>query len=270
MRRKKTFWLSRLKKFKLEHVLLLAGVILLTLHACKKDEEECCDPTNPNCGNYDPCFGETEVSADFQFLARYGIGNDAEWIPETKFIGSPIRFSAIDKQADSYTWYLGLDTITGQDEVELEINNLDTGSYSAILVLEKEPNLNCYPQDDGRDSLIQFFERIDFCDALYLGKFRGISPTVSSDSIDIEIQWANMFTGEICDDLSMPRLINVLGNNDTIFTQGGYSVYSRNFFGGDGSGTLRGEINVDEIDLSTYFSYRLDNIDYQFRGRKLE
>jgi len=260
-----------MKKLKLKYLLLLAGVILITLHACKKDEEECCDPTNPECINYDPCFGETEVSADFQFLARYGIGNDAEWIPETKFIGSPIRFSAIDKDADSYTWYLGLDTIAGQDEVELEINNLDPGSYSAILVLEKEPNLNCYPLDDGRDSLIQFFERIDFCESLHVGKHRGFVPSISTDSIDIEILYINQLTGEQCQEPMAPFFVNISGENDTIQGAiGGYGTFSRMTFLGSGFGDPKGEIIVSKESLKTNFSYRLDNVDYVFSGRKIQ
>lgn len=243
---------------------------LAVLVQCCKPKETCTDPSNPDCENYDPCWGQAPVSAEFEFLAQYGVADNAVWIPETKFVGSPVRFSAKDKNADAYTWYLGVDTISGTDEVELGINNLLYGSYSAALVLEKSPNFVCFPEDDGRDSLMLYFEKVEFCDALNLGKFRGLTTKVSQDSIDIEIQMVHFNTGEICHEASMPRLINVLGNQDTIFTQGGYSTYSRKFFAGNGSGDLRGEIIVDEETWSTTFNYRLGSVDYEFIGRKLE
>src|SRR5690606_36172120 len=86
------------------------GILVLSFAACDRDDDQPCDdPTNTDCPNYDPCFGKDSVTATFQFLARYGVGADAPWYPETKFIGSPFRFSAIDTAADSYTWYLGTD-----------------------------------------------------------------------------------------------------------------------------------------------------------------
>lgn len=259
-----------MKEIKSTYCLLIL-TLLVIVAGCKKDDDTPCDDaSNPACPNYDPCYGTNPVSADFEFLARYGIGSDAEWISETKFPGSPIRFSALDKDADSYTWYLGLDTITGVDVVELDISDLPAGIYSAILVLENQPNLNCFPSDDGRDSTVHYFEKVDFCEGLFLGKFRGLEPTIDTDSIEIEIQFANINTGVICDDLYNPMLINVLGDDDTLFTSGGYACFSRIFFGGDGSGTLRGEIIVDKETLFATFDYRLGNVEYLFNGRKIE
>ena len=37
---------------------------LLALQSCK-EECPCDDPTNPNCDNYDPCYGKKPITADF-------------------------------------------------------------------------------------------------------------------------------------------------------------------------------------------------------------
>ena len=45
--------------------MILAALVVLVLGigACKK----CSDPNNPTCRNYDPCYGQTQVSAMFVF-----------------------------------------------------------------------------------------------------------------------------------------------------------------------------------------------------------
>ena len=248
------------------------GILVLSFAACDRDDDQPCDdPTNTDCPNYDPCFGKDSVTATFQFLARYGVGADAPWYPETKFIGSPIRFSAIDTAADSYTWYLGTDTFTGNSNVQLEINQLNPGMYSAGLVLEKEPDLYCFPDDDGRDSLMLYFEKVEICDGLTIGKFRGIEQSLSSDSIEIEVFLGNITTGVSCAEPMSIYFMNIQGENDTLLGHSnGYGIYSRSFFGGSGSGSLRGEIIVDEATWHTTFNYRLGNVDYEFTGRKME
>ena len=46
------------------NLLITLTVIMLCFNGCKKDTI-CNDPTDPNCKNYDPCYGKTPVSADF-------------------------------------------------------------------------------------------------------------------------------------------------------------------------------------------------------------
>jgi hypothetical protein len=236
---------------------------------CKEDDEDqCCDPTNPECVNYDPCFGETETTAAFKFFARYGLGEDAEWVEETKFIGSPILFAAEDTTADSYTWYLGIDTFTNVTQVQRTISQLANGSYPASLVVEKTPNLDCFPLDDGRDSLYMEFEVVDRCEALTYGKFRGMRQGVDNDSIDIEIYLADFNTGEPCVENSTTFFVNCAGQNDTV-AGSGIGTYSRTRFTSGGFGYPDGEIIVS-ADLSVEFDYEFFNINYSFRGRKIQ
>ena len=39
-------------------------ILALLWAGCKEDdEEECFDPTNPECSNYDPCYGNEPTAA---------------------------------------------------------------------------------------------------------------------------------------------------------------------------------------------------------------
>ncbi len=244
--------------------------VFIGVTGCKKDDEDqCCDPANPECPNYDPCYGESEVSADFKFFARYGFGADAVWVEETKFVGSPVLFSANDKDADAYTWYLGLDTFTGVTEVERSINQLPDGTYPAALVIEKSPNTQCFPFDDGRDSIHLNFEVVDRCDALPFGVFRGKRMGVDSDSIDIEIYLADYDTGEPCVPTSTGYFVNCAGQNDTVAGDPGIGTYSRWNYWGSGFGSPRGEMIVHP-DWTVEFDYEYYNVNYSFKGRKIQ
>lgn len=249
--------------------LLYLLIITIIWAGCKKDEEECCDPTNPECPNYDPCYGENEVSAAFKFYARYGIGESAEWVEETKFIGSPILFAADDTTADAYTWYLGIDTFTNVTQVQRTISQLPNGSYPASLVVEKSPNLNCFPMDDGRDSLYMEFETVDFCEAQAFGIFKGIRQGVDTDSIDIEIYFADFNTGEPCTDNATPFFVNFAGENDTVAGSIGATTFSRMFLDGGGFGSPRGEVIVQD-DETIILDYEFWDVNYSFRGRKIQ
>lgn len=248
---------------------LLLLVTALAVSCQDDDENTCCDPTNPECANYDPCFGETEVSAAFKFFARYGIGANAEWVEETKFIGSPILFSAVDTAADSYTWYLGTDVFTDVTEVERTISQLPNGSYPASLVVEKTPNLDCFPLDDGRDSLYMEFDVVEFCEAQAIGMFRGMRQGVDTDSIDIEIYLADFNTGEPCTDNATPFFVNFAGENDTVAGSVGAATFSRMIIDGGGFGSPRGEVIVQQ-DETVILDYEFWDINYSFRGRKIQ
>jgi len=89
-------------------------IILALLWAgCKKDdEEECCDPTNPLCANYDPCFG-IDPTAEFRMrgtLPSFVVPENfqAEWC-DTIF-REGVEFMANMENADSYEWYIGTET----------------------------------------------------------------------------------------------------------------------------------------------------------------
>ena len=44
---------------------------LVFMNACKHDCIPCEDPTNPDCSNYDPCYGKHRVTADFYIYENH-------------------------------------------------------------------------------------------------------------------------------------------------------------------------------------------------------
>lgn len=91
---------------------LLLLIALLAVGCQEDDENTCCDPTNPECPNYDPCYN-IEPTADFKmrgtsvaFMTPENL--QAEWCDT--ILNSGVEFKAEMENADSYEWYIGTET----------------------------------------------------------------------------------------------------------------------------------------------------------------
>jgi hypothetical protein len=100
-------------------ILSLSLIALLALGSCKK-EKPCKDPSNPECENYDPCYGKKAPSADFiigQSAASPYFGMKSyEFISDDTMFAPfywPIDFMAKEEGA-KYEWKLGSETITSK------------------------------------------------------------------------------------------------------------------------------------------------------------
>jgi hypothetical protein len=162
---------------------ILLSFSLLLIAACCKEEEECTDPTNPNCVNYDPCYGLEKPSAAFIMEE----GGRLEWqdgqlVPRffasDVFIGGNVRFRSELTNLNEYkhTWYVGTETFTkvsetpGRNFTAVPRPNTITISH----VIEYEPDLSCFPNDGGRDSVSQTFRLIgDLRELRTYGTFEG-------------------------------------------------------------------------------------------------
>ena len=66
---------------------------------------------------------------------------------------SRFRFSALTPSA-TYTWKLGSETITDSTFAR-RFSGVPEGWYEARLIVEAEPNKQCFPNDDGKDTLVK-------------------------------------------------------------------------------------------------------------------
>ncbi|RYM35503.1 hypothetical protein ERX46_00510 [Brumimicrobium glaciale] len=181
-------------------LLLLASVFLLVIFACKKDQLEIKKTA-------DPCDCASEVSADFDILERHSFAGGGGALTTTDNVLSwstkEVRFRAKQNDAE-YTWYIGADK-----EYEREVfSNFGTewigSTIPVTLVVKKKPNLICFPNDDGYDSITKTFKIYEMCHEPYLleGTFR-MAEKNSSDSIDIKIEfkqyapWNDCLTADI-------------------------------------------------------------------------
>ncbi|WP_107037406.1 hypothetical protein [Brumimicrobium mesophilum] len=169
-------------------ILLLTSVFLLVLFSCRKEQPEINDPQNA-------CDCSKEISADFLMEERTSSSaaplnfyTNTDTIIQDK----TVRFSALEKDAH-VTWYLGQETISGEQEVERYFGaNYAGQSLSIICVVKKDPNSICFPNDDGYDSIVKYINvsSHDVRDSTYLlqGTFR-VKERNGSDSVHINVDF---------------------------------------------------------------------------------
>lgn len=120
---------------------------------------------------------------------------------EQKQIRSSLKetllFTAKEDEAE-YTWYIGQETLTEQSVGRFFDGATAGQNIPVTLVVKKKPNLTCFPQDDGYDSITKYFQvyhqAFDY-DTLYINpypRFYGIfrfKEKYGVDSIDINIDF---------------------------------------------------------------------------------
>ncbi|MFT6998496.1 MAG: hypothetical protein ACJAQ4_002258 [Cryomorphaceae bacterium] len=97
-----------MKNYFFYSLLFLAVVVT----GCKEEDEDCCDVSNPDCSNYDPCW-DAMPSADFKMRGTsvgFPVSENllAEWC-DTIF-NSGVEFMADMEDAEVYEWYIGTET----------------------------------------------------------------------------------------------------------------------------------------------------------------
>jgi len=131
------------------YVPIIAALLLVT--SCKKEQPEL-TPVNEDCD----CA--SEVSADFEILELETLpqfdpeGTDSDTI----YLESNVLFKAKEEGAE-YTWYIGAEVLNTQEVGRSFPSAFANQDITVSLVVRKQPNLICYPQDDGYDSISRTF-----------------------------------------------------------------------------------------------------------------
>jgi hypothetical protein len=261
-----------------------ALALLALFTTCCKDD--CLDPTNPNCENYDPCHGKTQPSAKFimeesnPVLANQGI-----WYADSAFFGAMLRFrSEYDEDGYKHTWYVGAEVFNKATTPDRNfLNQSRPQDITVSHVLEYTPDLQCFPDDDGKDSVAQTFRLIASfnTDFQTYGTFRGVLDN-EVDSFDIQIlsidadgQLANVNTWK------KQWFINFHNRGDTITTDFSinYPLFiDASFYNHEGVflDQIEGTFVVDENGFFE-MNYRRDGstiindgLWHTFKGRKID
>lgn len=172
-------------------ILSLSLVALLALGSCKK-EKPCQDPSNPDCENYDPCYGKKAPSADFiigqsspapffEMKPYEFVSNDTMFAPFYR----PLTFLAKEENAE-YEWELGAETITDK-RFTRSFRNAGYGRYYAKLTIRKEVDNSCFPEYTGTATQIKYFKIRPFYEFPIVGKYRVLFEG-EKDSTIIQIQ----------------------------------------------------------------------------------
>jgi hypothetical protein len=276
-------------------ILLLEFGGLLTLQACK-EECPCTDPTDPDCGNYDPCWDKKPVTADFEISQQpvtfYPV-YVGDWHPEQKFFRGRIGFkSSRYQEGDTsvkYTWLLGSEVIHDFTFVRNFIDTRETGENNIpiTLIVEKEPDLDCFPLDDGKDTITKYIQLVDnACEFLTRGDFKVLFEGDMDSTIVSVRNWKYDVNGKFLDSCggSYAQFINFdnyKSEIDTIWDQNGAaSFYSKIWFyeSKTGEGTfgncMNGYFSVNpetwECEAEYQVNYRPLGPMQRFKGRKIK
>ncbi|MCA1761886.1 MAG: hypothetical protein LC664_02625 [Flavobacteriales bacterium] len=255
---------------------LLLLVTALAVSCQDDDENTCCDPTNPECPNYDPCWDNEEPNASFFTEDRLIWPEFGEylWINDSILMGGQVRFrSPFEGPGVSHVWYVGAETLT-TPTVERNFSQVPRPSFITVSHVITYPiDSLCYPEATGRDSVAQTFYLIDFMSELLTveSTFRGVINN-ETDSFDFKIRCLDFLTGEPAQTTTSALEyygINFHNNHDSIqfppstATNTHFSIYDPD---------LRGALLViDPEDMSVEMNYKFffDPTEYTFKGRVL-
>ncbi len=144
----------------------------------------------------DPCGCASEVSADFVIEEQLNNVPDYDWVEtDTTLHNKDVQFRALEEDAE-YKWYIGIDTFATQTASRFFSDQWIGYDIPITLVVKKEPNKTCFPDDDGFDSITKTFHvsqyMIDhgYNNDVELGTIEGTYRVFSkklNDSIDVGV-----------------------------------------------------------------------------------
>jgi hypothetical protein len=144
-----------------------------------KDEPLCNDPSNPKCPNYDPCYNKKTVTADFEMSQMFAYVTPFyldKFNPDIAFERDRIGFRPVNMDTSAtYIWKLGSEIITEVSFVRNFANTQQTGENNIpiTLIIVKQPDLKCFPNDDGRDTVTKYIHFVESpCEYLTSGDFK--------------------------------------------------------------------------------------------------
>jgi hypothetical protein len=265
-------------------MLSLFALLLVALWACRKEKP------GFDLSDKDPCSCASEVSAEF-VIEELGItAPEPRWIEtDTVLKFKTVRFTAKEENAISYKWYVGSEILSGRS-----VNRTFGEQWSEIdipitLVITKQPNLVCFPDDDGYDSLVKSFyiskypiwneDETELLSGPTLGTYRMISPE-HADSFDITIR---IFKHPIHATSIYVAIYNWdgLGNDCISYNKSSFgNAYRWQGFqemGGYPCGSLTGYVHrpmtgpAEFVMRTLYLNGQLEIVEkqYHYKGRKL-
>lgn len=159
---------------------LLSTLLLMLAQGCKKEEDEpCCDASNPECANYDPCFGRKDaVSADFKTEVRIyrSLTNPSTLESDTFFAPYRIYFVASESNSDSYEWKIGSEPRVFIDKeffLSFDCPNILYQDIFIRLITERLSDSNCTSQNKLRDTLTKMIYFVKEIESPVFGEYRG-------------------------------------------------------------------------------------------------
>ncbi len=169
---------------------LFAVVVALCLIQCKR---ECNDNTNPDCPNYCPpsvdlCAGKSEVSARFTICQHAGSSAVAPLIEVSRVVAGGLVVLKAERENATYKWVLGADTLHTQTYSFVFSDNFIGQTIPIKLIIQDDPDLVCFPQDDGLDTITKFVYVLgSSCELAIFDNYWGAWEEAPNDSFEIAL-----------------------------------------------------------------------------------
>lgn len=256
-------------------ILTCIGLLFFT-ESCKK--KECFDPANPECENYDPCFGKEPTTAKIRIAQYFDNTSYPDMrgvsIEEEKLLPGYIKFGCQTADVKKCTWILGSETINGTEVRRLFDISLPQETYTVTLIVEKDPNKNCFPTDDGIDTLTKTFKLVNTCDILMRGRFKGVWEG-ETDSTVLSLRFFDPSKpSDTCYAAGDCRIINLKKQNDTIILSRGEMYLSNSTLAVRAGSSLivsRLDMKVNPVTMVTELQYQVGGTGpfKKFTGRRI-
>lgn len=150
---------------KISYIIYLLA-LLVTVQACKK----CKDPQNPECENYDPCFGKSATSAEFKMFLKHTGDTIEEIYDGDKFFPFGLTFEAT-YPADSFFWKIGAEAnFRMGKKIAVEFFPL-SAPIPIMLIVKRKPDLDCFLDDDGVDTVVKWVQPVKRNQLPFFGKY---------------------------------------------------------------------------------------------------
>lgn len=190
-------------KIKYLTFLAIIASLFLIMNNCKKEEPY-------------PCINLSPTNADFiheYVFNRFGRITCFE--EDTFEKESTIKFSIIDDEVDSCLWKVGSSQDTFTKKSFYLTFDEAYGDIEIRLIAYKKPNIACFPEDDGIDTVYKTIYLTEKEEIPYLGKFLGYNTINPNKPFIIE------FKSGVDSDFTIPSIYYFISN----LPEGRFPVY---------------------------------------------
>lgn len=174
-------------------------VLILIAISCKKK--------HPFISDSADCTSESKVSADFfmEEMTESNLNFARYTNTDTIYANKTVRFTATEENAE-YTWIIGSETLHEKEIFRFFSDQLIGQTIPVQLIVEKTPNLNCFPDDNGLDTVIKYLTIVEMNrDPVYHSIFNADQPNFDgtyrvkeqngSDSVDVTFDFVHSYPG---------------------------------------------------------------------------
>jgi hypothetical protein len=164
--------------------------------------KDCDDPTDPDCGNYDPCFGQQEFVPHFKMYDAISHWSGEELaLPGSNAINNYIMIEGdtlltrrvifiAPEEYDSVWWRIGAEASYRQGKgVRIFFEDLYPENLPIIMIGKRQPNVACFPNEQAIDTVQRFLTLKPSTDTKVTGQWIGAYDTHPDDSFEINIRF---------------------------------------------------------------------------------